>query len=255
MNEIEEQYAIYLAKGVVVDKDGFPLGSKDAHVLGGGRPSRGGVASSSSKKTAAAAAAESRRKKNANGLTQGHVLGGKKRAVPKDPREAARIAAERRFLDSKFCLPCSEVIEILADSSDEGIDDDDIWDKALAKHNEEEQERFVDQFETLYTDDVISPLKMEELERTKSERVKDQSRYQAAAHKYSSRHDQSQAEEEEETHDDLIAWSDDKLDWSDDDVITDLPRGRSDSISPKKSQLWHKKDAHDDSSISFEGYD
>mmetsp|Transcript_23638 Transcript_23638/g.37050 ORF Transcript_23638/g.37050 Transcript_23638/m.37050 type:complete len:328 (+) Transcript_23638:467-1450(+) len=142
--------------------------------------------------------------------------------------------------------------------SGEGIDDDDIWDKALAKHNEEEQERFVDQFETLYTDDVISPLKMEELERTKSERVKEQSQYQAAGHKYSSRHDQSHAEEEEEgeeTHDDLIAWSDDKLDWSDDDVITDLPRGRSDSISPKKSQPWHKKDAHDDSSISFEGYD
>jgi len=131
MNEIEEQYATYLAKGIVVDKDGFPLGSKDAHVLGGGRPSRGGVASSSSKKTAAAAAAESRRKKNANGLTQGHVLGGKKRAVPKDPREAARLAAERRFLDSKFCLPCSEVIEILADSSDEEIDDDDDSDVQL----------------------------------------------------------------------------------------------------------------------------
>ena len=120
MNEIEEQYAVYLAKGVVVDKDGFPLGSNDAHVLGGGR-----VASSSSSKTAAAAAAESRRKKNANGLTHGYVLGGKKLAIPKDPREAARIAAERRLLDSKFCLPCSEVIEILADSSDEEIDDDD----------------------------------------------------------------------------------------------------------------------------------
>mmetsp|Transcript_9706 Transcript_9706/g.16050 ORF Transcript_9706/g.16050 Transcript_9706/m.16050 type:complete len:414 (-) Transcript_9706:85-1326(-) len=118
MNEIEEQYEIYLAKGVVVDKDGFPLGSNDAHVLGGRR-----VVSSS--KTAAAAAAESRRKKNANGLTHGYVLGGKKRAIPKDPREAARIAAERRLLDSKFCLPCSEVIEILADSSDEEIDDDD----------------------------------------------------------------------------------------------------------------------------------
>ncbi len=122
MNEIEEQYAIYLAKGVVVDKDGFPLGSKDAHVLGGGR-GRGGAASSSM--AAAAIAAESRRKNNANGLTHGQVLGGKKRAMPKDPREAARIAAERRLLDSKFCLPCNEVIEILADSSDEEIDDDD----------------------------------------------------------------------------------------------------------------------------------
>eukprot|EP00985_Skeletonema_marinoi_P009438 scaffold4392_cov138-Skeletonema_marinoi.AAC.22 len=123
MNEIEEQYAIYLAKGVVVDKNGFPLGSNDAHVLGGSGPGGGGTASSS--KTAAAKAAESRRKKNANGLTNGYVLGGKKRAKPKDPREAALQAAERRLMDSKFCLPCNEVIEILADSSDEEVNDDD----------------------------------------------------------------------------------------------------------------------------------
>jgi len=108
MNEIEEQHAVYLAKGVVLDKDGFPLGSIDAHVLGGGRSTAG--ASTSSK---AAAAAESRRKKNTNGLsTQGYVLGGKKQSMPKNPREAARIAAERRLLDSQFCLPCDEVIEI-----------------------------------------------------------------------------------------------------------------------------------------------
>lgn len=121
-------------------------------------------------------------------------------------------------------------------------DDDDIWGKALAKHNDEEQERLVDQFETLYTDDV-SPPKIEELERSNSEITKE-------AEEHLFRHDQSHAyEEEEETHDDLIAWSDDKLDWSD-DVITDLPR----SDSMKKSQPWHKKDAHDDSSNSFDGY-
>ncbi|KAK1747629.1 WLM domain-containing metallopeptidase [Skeletonema marinoi] len=129
MNEIEEQYAIYLAKGVVVDKNGFPLGSNDAHVLGGSGPGGGGTASSS--KTAAAKAAESRRKKSANGLTNGYVLGGKRRAKPKDPREAALQAAERRLMDSKFCLPCNEVIEILADSSDEEVNDDDDSDVQL----------------------------------------------------------------------------------------------------------------------------
>jgi hypothetical protein len=138
MNEIEEQYAIYLAKGVVLDKDGFPLGSNDVHVLGGGGPGVGvcGVASSSK----AAAAAESRRKKNANGLTQGYVLGGKKRAMPKDPREAARIAAERRLLDSQFCLPCNEVIEILGtDSSDEDeVDDKGDIDVVLVESATEE---------------------------------------------------------------------------------------------------------------------
>jgi len=134
MNEIEEQYAIYLAKGVVLDKDGFPLGSNHAHVLGGAGHVGAGVASSSK----AAAAAESRRKNNSHGLTQGYVLGGKKRAMPKDPREAARIAAERRLLDSQFCLPCNEVIEILGtDSSDEdelgGEKDDDDSDVILVE--------------------------------------------------------------------------------------------------------------------------
>jgi len=132
------------------------------------------------------------------------------------------------------------------------VDDDDIWGKAMAKHNEEEQEKLVGQFETLYMDNV-SPIKMEELERTKSERESNERRQeQAAAREYSSRQDQSHIEEEEEAHDDLIAWSDDKLDWSD-DMITDLPERRSES--PKKSQPWHKKDAYDDSSTSFDSYD
>lgn len=126
MNEIEDQYAVYLTKGVVLDKDGFPIGSDDAHVLGG---SGGGIGSSSkTAAAAAAAAAESRRKLNGNGLTQGYVLGGKRRAIPKDPREAARIAAERRLLDSQYCLPCNEVIEILgidSSSDEESVQDDD----------------------------------------------------------------------------------------------------------------------------------
>jgi len=122
MEEIEEQYAVFLAKGVVVDKDGFPIGSSEARVLG-----NGGSGSNRNNRGNALDAAESRRKKGQNGLTSGYRLGGSKvKSQQKDPREAARIAAERRLLDAQYCLPCSEVIEILGDSSDEEeIDDDD----------------------------------------------------------------------------------------------------------------------------------
>ena len=171
--------------------------------------------------------------------------------------------------------------------------DNDVWGKALAKHNELEQERLVGKFEELYMDnDVLK----EELERTtletannqrshqqaaankyssrkeqshseeeeshddliawsddKSETASNQrSHQQAAAHEYSSRQEQSHSEEEEEAHEDLIAWSDDKLDWSD-DMATDIPKGISGST--KKSQPWHKKDAFESSSTSFESYD
>lgn len=123
MEEIEEQYAVFLAKGVVVDKDGFPIGSSEAHVLGSG----GGSGSNRNNIGNALDAAESRRKKGQNGLTSGYRLGGSKvKSQQKDPREAARIAAERRLLDAQYCLPCNEIIEILGDSSDdEEINDDD----------------------------------------------------------------------------------------------------------------------------------
>ena len=130
MEEIEEQYSVFLAKGVVVDKDGFPIGSNDAHVLGGGNGgSRNSGMRNASDRGKALNAAESRRTKG--GLTQGHyVLGGKSSSSKqKDPREAARIAAERRLLDSQYCLPCNEIIEILGDSSDEeeeDADDDEV---------------------------------------------------------------------------------------------------------------------------------
>ena len=130
--------------------------------------------------------------------------------------------------------------------------DDDIWGKALAKHNEEEQEKLVDQFESLYMGNT-PPVEVEELERTQSDIAKEQSQEQTPLHEYSSRQDQYYSEEEEEeAHDDLIAWSDNNLDWSD-DQITDLPKVSSES--PKKSQPWHKKDTHDDSSNSFASYD
>jgi len=129
MEEIEEQYAVYLAKGVVVDKDGFPIGSSESHVLGsnGGGKNGGKKISAPADRRKAMDAAESRRKKGENGLTQGYILGGKSASSPspKDPRDAARIAAERRLLDSQYCLPCNEIIEILGeDSSDEESDDE-----------------------------------------------------------------------------------------------------------------------------------
>ena len=115
------------------------------------------------------------------------------------------------------------------DHGDEGVDND-IWGEALAKHNDQEQRRFVDQFE--------------ELERTKSEAVRHKEEEEAV----SSRLGRYQ---EEETHDDLIAWSDDKLNfgWSEDN-ISDLPKINS---PPKKSQPWHKKDSA--SIDSFGSYD
>jgi len=121
MEEIEEQYSVYLARGVVVDKDGFPIGSSEAHTLG----SIGGDAGkkSGSDKWKGLGAAESRQKKNQSG---GFTLGGKSTSIPKDPREAALIAAERRLLDSQYCLPCNEIIEILGDDSSEEESDDEV---------------------------------------------------------------------------------------------------------------------------------
>eukprot|EP00584_Thalassiosira_punctigera_P011998 CAMPEP_0172553808 /NCGR_PEP_ID=MMETSP1067-20121228/51783_1 /TAXON_ID=265564 ORGANISM="Thalassiosira punctigera, Strain Tpunct2005C2" /NCGR_SAMPLE_ID=MMETSP1067 /ASSEMBLY_ACC=CAM_ASM_000444 /LENGTH=454 /DNA_ID=CAMNT_0013342045 /DNA_START=231 /DNA_END=1595 /DNA_ORIENTATION=- len=129
MEEIEEQYSVYLARGVVLDRDGFPIGSSESHVLGSNRE---GGANDGRKNNASAARrraldeAESRRKKGSNGLTRGNVLGGKSRSSPKDPREAARIAAERRLFDSQYCLPCNEVIEILGEDSDDDECDDEV---------------------------------------------------------------------------------------------------------------------------------
>jgi hypothetical protein len=117
MNEIEEQYVGYLAKGVVLGKDGFPLGSGGIPLGKGGGSGKRHEATLNSK---ISEAAESRRKKGQKGFTREYVLGGEKREGP--PREAAGIAAERRFLDSQYCLPCNEIIELLGEDYD---DDDD----------------------------------------------------------------------------------------------------------------------------------
>jgi hypothetical protein len=112
MEEIEEQYALFLARGVVLDRDGFPMNSNDAYRLGGGN-----VSSLEEGRRRAVAAAEKRRGLSTSGFGGQYVLGGVKKL--RDPKEAARIAAERRLRDSKFCLPCNEVIELLGDTDDE----------------------------------------------------------------------------------------------------------------------------------------
>eukprot|EP00569_Conticribra_weissflogii_P015067 CAMPEP_0171399346 /NCGR_PEP_ID=MMETSP0880-20121228/6565_1 /TAXON_ID=67004 /ORGANISM="Thalassiosira weissflogii, Strain CCMP1336" /LENGTH=488 /DNA_ID=CAMNT_0011913505 /DNA_START=764 /DNA_END=2226 /DNA_ORIENTATION=- len=137
MEEIEGQYAVFLARGVVVDEGGFPMGGS-GNVLGGGtgRRSGNGHGGGDDTRRSSMEAAEARRSNNhgfgststsssALGRSGGYVLGGKTSKWPVDPKEAARIAAERRRLDSQYCLPCNEVIEILGEeTSDEECDDD-----------------------------------------------------------------------------------------------------------------------------------
>ena len=152
MDEIEEQYQIYLVKGVILDKDGFPMGSQGM-TLGRNSTSsfgNGGGGTIATNKAAInrimAEAAEARRSKSGsqNGLTTcgGYVLGSSSsnsgddtNKKMKDPRDAARIAAERRLDDAKFCLPSNEIIELLGDDDDDtdNDDDDDLDVKPKAK--------------------------------------------------------------------------------------------------------------------------
>jgi DNA-dependent metalloprotease WSS1 len=131
MDEIQEQYAVYLISGVVKDKEGFPIGSDQAFVLGGRNKS-----SYTGSRTEREQAAVSRQNKSklggtfvlGGGLLPGSDLYSSLKHLP--PAEAARIAAERRIEerrknDSKFCLPCQEVIEILDGSSSEDEEKDE----------------------------------------------------------------------------------------------------------------------------------
>mmetsp|Transcript_20017 Transcript_20017/g.40717 ORF Transcript_20017/g.40717 Transcript_20017/m.40717 type:complete len:507 (+) Transcript_20017:737-2257(+) len=142
MDDVQEQHSRYLACGIVVDKDGFPMGG-EAHTLGGRRSTggRGGFAGMTGIAAAAETgstaggvdlrdavrrAAEQRSKwpermgarRLGGGAADSGGGGGMDPSLP--PRDAARIAAERRrFLDSQWCLPCDEVIEIEGESSSE----------------------------------------------------------------------------------------------------------------------------------------
>jgi hypothetical protein len=133
MDEIMEQYAVFMVRGLVVDKSGFPMGSDNVHVLGGDNSRMNG-----NKQNVRARAAQNRmeRQKTFGGsyrLGGGFMPGTSNSSSPLahlPPAEAARRAAERRVEerrknDSLFCLPCQEVIEILDGSScdEEEIDE------------------------------------------------------------------------------------------------------------------------------------
>ena len=139
MDEIAEQHADYVARGLVVDREGFPMGG-ESHTLGG--RGQGAVRNTTANggganlREAVRKAAEERSKRPApmkpQRLGTGNVVGGGSGGGgmggidPKlPPREAARLAAERRaLLDSKWCLPCNEVIEILSDEEEEEEEED-----------------------------------------------------------------------------------------------------------------------------------
>jgi len=121
MDEILEQHAVFMAKGIVADKQGFPMNSNHAYTLGGGnnRGTRGNALD-----------AAQRRQAHQKWMPQGpQKLGG-------DPGfrswlgagEAAGQAAEaRRLRDEVWCQPCqeSDIIELSSDSEEENEEEDD----------------------------------------------------------------------------------------------------------------------------------
>jgi len=146
-----EQHAVYTVKGIVADRDGFPMeNSAQAYTLGGG--GGGGRGERDSGKAA------ERRRRMGLGLVGGtFVLGGgggggrggrrgtnngmtrKSSSLQHlPPGEAARIAAERRLEerrkhDANFCLPCAEIIEILDGSSSDEDEDEDEEDTVTSR--------------------------------------------------------------------------------------------------------------------------
>lgn len=141
-DEIAEQHAEYVAKGLVVDRDGFPMGGQ-SHTLGGrggGAARNTGSGGTGNLRDAVRKAAEERSKRPApmqpQKLGTGSATNGGRIDPKLPPKEAARLAAERRaLLDSKWCLPCNEVIEILSDddedSSGAGSDGDSNAEKKV----------------------------------------------------------------------------------------------------------------------------
>jgi hypothetical protein len=133
MDEIMEQHAVFMVRGIVTDKSGFPIDSHDAHVLGGGMVSS--VSIHDNRKHREDAATRRMQKQKMLGLGGSFRLGGG--FLPGEnhlsslshlpPKEAAKRAAERRIQerrqnDNLYCLPCQEVIDILDGSSDEEED-------------------------------------------------------------------------------------------------------------------------------------
>jgi hypothetical protein len=132
MDEIMEQHAVYMVRGLVVDKSGFPMGNDNAHVLGGNTMNAN---NRSDRERAAKRRLERQTKLGGTFRLGGGFMPGSTKPASSlahlPPAEAARRAAERRIEerrrnDSQFCLPCQDIIEILDGSSsdeEEGFDD------------------------------------------------------------------------------------------------------------------------------------
>jgi hypothetical protein len=129
MDEIQEQHAVLLTRGIVADAGGFPMNSDQAYVLGRGDRGDGGT----NPERTPAAAAEARRQEYCRWMPQGpQKLGGD--ATFSEwctPSEAAATAAvaRQRMLDEVWCLPCSssdndeievpDVVDLLSSSDDD----------------------------------------------------------------------------------------------------------------------------------------
>ncbi|GFH54370.1 hypothetical protein CTEN210_10846 [Chaetoceros tenuissimus] len=136
MDEIMEQHAVFMVRGVVLDQNGFPMG-ENGNTLGG-----------SNRGNAGEQAEQRRRRQQQLGLGGTFRLGGgfmPASGIHRNgnslqglkPSEASRIAAEKRFEerrknDGQFCLPCNEIIEILDESSSEE-DEKDVDGKAARR--------------------------------------------------------------------------------------------------------------------------
>ena len=129
MEEIQEQHAVFLAKGTVVDRQGFPMGGEQAYTLGSvSTGSRSGPAqtSANSRNAAAKAAIQRQQQQQRMGMpTGGQRLGGSTSEFTKwmRPGEAAAMAAEqRRLQDEVWCQPCEPEIIELSDDEEDGME-------------------------------------------------------------------------------------------------------------------------------------
>lgn len=128
MEDIVRQHEDFVERGIVLDKFGFPIGSDKVYTLGGAGTNRNNHYNNNSWKQKSL----QELRKTRRDLFSGHTLSVSRTSQNKSsnssekkvlPKEAARLAAEKRRLeDSSWCLPCEEVIEIL-DDNDNDIDD------------------------------------------------------------------------------------------------------------------------------------
>jgi hypothetical protein len=137
MDEILDQHAVCMAKGIVADEQGFPIHSSQAYTLGGN--------STHNAKSARMQAALRRRRQQQLWMPSGpQKLGGSSQFQDLLPpgQAAAQAAYERRLRDEVWCQPCTDdddyVIELSSDSQDEENDEGDC--KPAAKQNEKEQD-------------------------------------------------------------------------------------------------------------------